>query len=385
MREALFSIQVLIQRCRDVNVDVYACFLDYEKAFDTVNHDNLMSILKELGLDGRDIRIIANLYWGQTARVRINGDLSEEVLIKRGVRQGCVLSPLLFNIYAEKIFGDALNNKTAGIVVGGTVINNLRYADDTVLLATNIEDLQELMSSVVEHSTLAGLKLNINKTKWFVVSKTPTVVQENLKVGTEIIERVKSFKYLGSHINENWDMSSEIRSRIEQARRSFTNMRNILTNRFLNIPLRIRLLRCYVYSTLYYGVEAWTLTEAMCKKLEAFEMWTYRRLLKIPWTDYVTNIDVLKRVKKSKEVLNTIKKKKLEYFGHVIRNEKYRLLQVVIQGKIEGKRGPGRRRISWLKNLRQWYGQSTTSLFRKAADKVQIMRLIVNALGGHDT
>ena len=103
-REALFSIQVLIQRCRDVNVDVYACFVDYEKAFDTVQHDKLITILQEIGLDGRDIRLIANLYWNQTADIRINNQTSEEIPIMRGVRQGCVLSPLLFNLYAEKIF-----------------------------------------------------------------------------------------------------------------------------------------------------------------------------------------------------------------------------------------------------------------------------------------
>ena len=151
-REALFSIQVLIQRCRDVNVDVYACFVDYEKAFDTVQHDKLIAILNDIGLDGRDIRIIANLYWNQTADIRINGQTSEEVPIMRGVRQGCVLSPLLFNLYAEKIFREAVEDRTEVIVANGIVINNLRYADDTVLLATYKDDLQSLLSAVTDHS-----------------------------------------------------------------------------------------------------------------------------------------------------------------------------------------------------------------------------------------
>lgn len=384
-REAMFGIQVLIQRCRDVNVDVFACFVDYEKAFDTVQHDKLIRILSQLGLDGRDLRIIGNLYWNQSASVRVDGQLTEEVSILRGVRQGCVLSPLLFNIYSEKIFSDALEGMCQGVVVNGVVINNLRYADDTVLLATSLEDLQELLNAVAKTSSAMGLKLNVKKTKWMVISKNRTMNPGFLQVGNNTVERVTSYKYLGCHVNAQWDMSLEIRCRVEQARCSFQRIQKVLTSRDLTMDLRIRLLRCYVFSILLYGVEAWTLTEAMCKKLEAFEMWTYRRILKIPWIAKVTNTEVLRRMGKDTEILNAIKRRKLEYFGHVMRNDKYHLLHLVIQGKIDGNRGPGRRKISWLKNLRQWFGLSTTSLFRKAVDKVQIMLLIANVLRGQGT
>lgn len=85
-REAMFGFQVLVQRCRDVNVDVYACFIDYQKAFDTVQHDKLIDILREVGLDECDIRIIANLYWDQTAAIKIDNELSEQIKIMKGVR-----------------------------------------------------------------------------------------------------------------------------------------------------------------------------------------------------------------------------------------------------------------------------------------------------------
>lgn len=101
--EAMFSTQVLIQRCRDVNVDVYVCFVDYEKAFDTIQHEKMVNILEEIRLDGRDIHIIANLYWNQKATVRVDNQMSEKISILRGVRQSCVLSSLLFNLYSERI------------------------------------------------------------------------------------------------------------------------------------------------------------------------------------------------------------------------------------------------------------------------------------------
>ena len=247
-----------------------------------------------------------------------------------------------------------------------------------------MEGLQILLNQVATNSAEFGLNLNIKKTKWMVISKNQ-VGGGILQVQNQQIERVQSYKYLGCQVNENWDNMQEVRARIEQARASFVRMKSVLCCRSLSLSVRIRVLRCYVFSILYYGIEAWTLTEAMCKKLEAFEMWTYRRMLKISWTDRVRNVEVLARLSKDLEVLLTLKERKLEYFGHILRNEKYSLLKLIIEGKIEGRRGPGRRRISWLKNLRQWYNETTTSLFRKAVDKVQIALMIANVRRGQGT
>ena len=101
-------------------------------------------------------------------------------------------------------------------------------------------------------------------------------------------------------------------------------------------------------------------------------MLMYRRMLRIPWTARVSNVEVLDLMGKELEVIYEIKRRRLEYFGHIIRNGKYRLLQLVMEGKIEGRRRSGRRKTSWLKNLRDWYGQSSVSLFRSAASKVRI-------------
>ena len=138
-----------------------------------------------------------------------------------------------------------------------------------------------------------------------------------------------------------------------------------------------------------YGMEAWTLTKVLKvleKKIEAFEMWIYRRLLKISWVDQVTNDEVLRRVGKNRVLLLNIKKRKLEYFGHVMRNpEKYQILQLAMQGKIYGNRGPGSRCISWLRNLREWFGLSSLELFRRAVNKASIAMMIANVRSGHGT
>uniref|UniRef100_A0A8D8MAZ5 Uncharacterized protein n=2 Tax=Cacopsylla melanoneura TaxID=428564 RepID=A0A8D8MAZ5_9HEMI len=113
-------------------------------------------------------------------------------------------------------------------------------------------------------------------------------------------------------------------------------------------------------------------------------MWTYRRMLKISWTDKISNIRVLQKLNKEKEIIVTVKIRKLEFLGHIMRNEsRYLLLQKILQGKVHGKRGPGRRRISWLKNLRTWYNQTTSQLFRTAVNKVQIAIMIANIRNGY--
>ncbi|KAL1448667.1 hypothetical protein WDU94_003512 [Cyamophila willieti] len=167
-REALFCVQVLVQKCRDKNQDVYACFIDFEKAFDRVQHGKLIEILKKTNIDEKDARIIGNLYWQQKATIRTDNSESEEVSIRRGVRQGCVISPLLFNLYSEEIFKEALRETTGGIQVEGTIINNIRYADDTVIFAKDINELQNLMNRIVDTCKNYGLNLNTKKTKYMI-------------------------------------------------------------------------------------------------------------------------------------------------------------------------------------------------------------------------
>lgn len=381
-REALFTLQVLLQRCRDVSCDVYACFIDYAKAFDRCQHQKMVTALQRVGLDEKDIRIIMNLYWNQRAQVKVEDQLTDQVKIMRGVRQGCVLSPTLFNIYSEEIFTEALTNLEMGIRVNGEYINNIRYADDTVLLATSLNDLQALLDRVRTVSVTYGLNLNIKKTKFMVVSRV-NLDPGALMADSEEIQRVDRFTYLGTTLNSQWDHAQEIRSRIEMARSTFIKLRSLLCCSDLSLGTKMRIVRCYVLPVLLYGVEAWTLTQATEKRIEAFEMWIYRRILKISYVDHVTNIEVLQRMTKEKEVLNLVKQRKLEYLGHVMRNEeKYRVLQLVMQGKVFGRRGPGRRRISWLKNLRQWFGITSAELFRRAVNKTMIALMIANIRTG---
>ncbi|CAG9837970.1 unnamed protein product [Diabrotica balteata] len=109
-------------------------------------------------------------------------------------------------------------------------------------------------------------------------------------------------------------------------------------------------------------------------------MWCYRRILKVSWLQKIRNSTILERLSKTTEIIKSIKQRKLEYFGHVMRGPEYRLLQNIMQGKIAGKHSPGRRKTSWLKNLRDWYSVDTSMLFRVAVKKIKIAMIVTNVL-----
>ena len=141
------------------------------------------------------------------------------------------------------------------------------------------------------------------------------------------------YKCLGTTINENNDSFKEIRIRIERARSIFIKMKRLFCSRDLNLELKRRMMRCYVLSELYYRMEAWTLRKADVRRLEAFELWRYRRMPGISWVERVTKVEVVRRMRKD-EVILTIKRRKILYMGHIMRGEKYQILQNIMQGKL---------------------------------------------------
>ena len=229
-----------------------------------------------------------------------------------------------------------------GIRIGGVNINNIRYADDTVLIADTKEKLQKLLDEVNRESERYGLKINIKKTETLVVTKSDTVPTCNITINNTAIKQVYSFTYLGSTITSDARCITEIRKRIGIAKTSFQKIRTLLCNLKVNMKTRMRALKTYVWSTLTYGCETWTLSKEAQDKLEAFEMWTIRRMLRIPWAAKKSNIEVLQQANTERELLKQVRKRQLKFMGHIVRKNKIELLSIT--GKIEGKRSRGRQR-----------------------------------------
>ena len=183
---SIFVLQRLVERSVEKQGDVYTSFIDYSKAFDTVKHESLVELLQSLDVDKLETTLLTHFYWKQTADVRCGDDISEWLDIKQGVRQGCVASPHLFALYTEMIMRGL--DDMDGFRIGGTVVNNLRYADDAVIIAESEEQLQRLINVVVTKSEEKGMYLNSAKSFAMVFSKASQIPTYNINVLRKILE-----------------------------------------------------------------------------------------------------------------------------------------------------------------------------------------------------
>ena len=165
-RDQIANIHWIMEKAREFQKNIYFCFIDYAKVFDCVDHSKLWKILREMGIPDHLTCLLRNLYAGQEATVRTGHGTTDWFQIGKGVRQDCILSPCLFNLYAEYIMRNAgLEEAQAGIKIVGRNLNNVRYADDTTLMAGSEEELKSLLMKVKEESEKVGLKLNNKETK----------------------------------------------------------------------------------------------------------------------------------------------------------------------------------------------------------------------------
>ena len=276
-----------------------------------MKHKELFRLLYSIGINSHDIRLVENLYWNQKACVKIDNETSDFFDIKKGVRQGCVLSPDFFNLYSDIIFREL--EQCNGIKIGGQNLTNLRYADDAVLMAYTTEDVQQMLNILVNASDKMGLSLNVKKTECMVVNKERNDLTFELKSKNESIKQVKQFKYLGAIISNDVKDTTEIKHRIACAKGAFHKLKTVLTNSKISLKTKLQLINTYVLSALLYACESWTLDMECQKRIEAFEMWIYRRLLKIPWTAKTSNVNVLNSLGKDRELLTTIARRQMKF------------------------------------------------------------------------
>jgi len=163
-RDQIANIYWIMEKAREFQKNIYFCFIDYAKTFDCMDHNKLWKILKEMRIPDHLTGLLRNLYAGQEATVRTGYGTTDWFQIGTGVCQGCILSPCLFNFYAEYIMRNTrLDEAQAGIKISGRNINNFGYIDDTTLMAEGEEKLKSPLMKVREESEIAGLKLNIQK------------------------------------------------------------------------------------------------------------------------------------------------------------------------------------------------------------------------------
>ena len=266
--------------------------------------------------------------------------------IEKGVWKCCLLSPYLFNLYTEHIVRNArLDELQAGIKTGGRNINNLRYADDTTLMTESEEELKKFFMSGKEKSEKASLKLNVKKTK--TIASSPIT---SWQIEGEKVEAVTNLLFLGSKITADSDCSHEIRRWLLLGRKTMTNLDSILKSRDITLLTKLHIVKAMVFPVVMYGCESWTIKKAEHQRIDAFKLWCWRRLLRVPWTPRRWNQSILKEINPEYLLEVLMLKLKFQYFGHLIWTANS-LEKSLMLGKIEGRRRRGHQRVRWLDNI----------------------------------
>ena len=371
-RDHIANLRWILERQREYGQEVHLCFIDYSKAFDCVNHDLMWKTLREMGIPMHLITLLKNLYSNQIAVVRTEHGETTSFQIKKGVRQGCILSPYLFILYAERIMRKAgFDDEAEGVRIAGKTVNNLRYADDTTLLAGKKEVLKNNIRKLRLESEKAGLFFNIKKTKIMT-----TESWRSFEVDGEEIEVVSSFCFLGATIAREGGCEREIRRRITLGKGAMQGLEKIWKDKSVSLETKTRIVKAMIIPVVLYGCEAWTKTKALEKKIEACEMWIWRRMLRVAWTEKRTNEHILEEIghlRGDMTLRQRAARQKLMYFGHVMRADGLEKEMMLACG--EGRRGRGRPRKRWMEEIHETMNMNLPELREATRDRNTWRRL----------
>ena len=382
--DQIATVKLIAEKFIGKRKRLYAAFMDLRRAYDVVDRPALWDVLKIYGVGGKLLDAVKAFYKNCRAKVRVNGVESKNFNIGVGVKQGCVMSPWLFNIYMDSMMKEwkvRIQGQGAELHENGSVwkIPACLYADDAVLFAESEENLQSMVSEFNRVCERRKLEVNAGKSKVMVFERKkfdtvdfdkiyrvnrPNVRKCKITIGSEQLEEVSEFKYLGSMLCKNDTMESEIRERVIQGRRAIGELGSVIRGRSLSIEVKKNLRESIVLPTLSYGSEMWKWNTSDQSKIRAVEMTYLRAGVGVTRMDRISNEEVYERYGMAEEkpgvdcgVVEWVKRNALRWYGHVRRMPEERMTKKVYQSEVSGMYGRGRPPVTWEGRIEQYLGE----------------------------
>ncbi|CAH8523239.1 unnamed protein product [Schistosoma haematobium] len=337
--DQIATLRIIVEQSVEWNSSLYINFIDYEKAFDSVDRRTLWKLLRHYGVPEKIVNIIRNSYDGLQCKVVHGGQLTDAFQVRTGVRQGCLLSPFLFLLVVDWIMKTSTSEGKHGIQwTAQNQLDDLDFADDLALLSRTREQIQIKTANVAAVSASVGLSIHKGKTK---VLKFKAENSNPITLDGETLEDVESFTYLGSIVDRHGGSDADVKARIGKARAASLQLKNIWNSKQLSTNIKVRIFNTNVKAILLYGAETWRTTTTTIKKVQVFINSCLRKILNIHWPDTISNSLLWERTNQL-PAEEEIRKRRWKWIGHTLRKSSNCITRQALTWNPEGKRKRGR-------------------------------------------
>ena len=340
--EQIHAVTEVIEKADEYNLPLYLLFVDFEKAFDSVEVNAVWQSLQQAAVHPSVIGVMQNIYKQSRSEVHLDGR-KIEIETRRGVRQGDSTSPKFFNACLQMVF-NRLSWERKGLNVDGRYLSNLRFADDIVLLSHSSNQIRRMLKELVAEARKVGLKVNANKTK---VMTNRHIAGQPIKIGSEKVEEVKHFIYLGRLMSVARDGEKEIKRRIQAGWGNFFKYKQFFASKSVAMSLKRKLFNQCVLPSMLYGAETWALTKKSEEKLAVAQRRMERFMTGISLRDRKTN-EWLRGVTKVDDAVQSARERKWRWARKVALMDGSRWARAVTEWQPRiGKRARGRPKTRW--------------------------------------
>ena len=356
--EQILALEQIIEKSIEFNKPVYICFIDFNKAFDSVKLPCLWKLLESTRINKRYISLLQHTYGNSKAYIKTDIGISRPVSILKGVKQGDVLSAILFCIVIAAILSKTEDECQSGFSIGGHLLSNLSYADDISAVNESCQNLQSFVDSLAKNAAETGLSINVSKTKCMTTDKSNPDL--NIKINGKLIEQVSEFTYLGHKLSSKNIGMIAVNQRIGLGWAAFKSNKIALTSKRIPYRLKSIIYKTYVLPVVLYGLECVNWTTAALQKMEVFQNHIMRFMTNTKLTDHV-RVENLREITQLPPITAVIKSKVLKLFGHTKRMDRG-VSKICLEGMTNGKRNKGQPYKRWRDNIKAWTELDTISL-----------------------